>query len=849
MLCQDVGMLNRVENTKWGMRPVRPAVLLFAAALAVIFALTLDLYTIPLLIIIIGVFFWRGWHGGLDRRIMLAFILALFILSAPVFREFKLEQRKVEELSAKATIWRGRIIIPAVSGDSEWSEAVLRLDTGPLVAVRGKPKYLRAGNVIESGTLLEIPSGQRNPGGFDRQAQLRGQGVFLEAFLGQAPEIKESRTSPLSLWRNFTADLQGSAFRFFQRTLDSDIAGLAAAICLGNTDGITPAENYAFKESGLIHLVSVSGAHLGFVLIPLKQIKTINKRSKDYLTLVLLIAFGIITGWRTGVSRACLMILLRKYARHRELALDEMSLLAITGLILLLNPFRALQRGYWLSLAATGGIRLGVSPLLSWLGVSSESDSRKFTTPPLSARENSGSLPGYKIKRRIRHFFGSFVSRVFQLLAITCCAQLACILPSLYWQNGFNPLSLIVNVIAGIPAVLITAGGISGLFLLAPLNFILPAVSSPLLVIWRFVLRQAVNVLRSLAESCSGAGGGFVGSGEMGFAGRIIILLSALCLGLALVRLRPAYVLRRLLKLTLLFVFLISFIGRSGPKGSEIWFLDVGQGDSCLLRVADKTVLIDGGERDQGYYTIMPFLRSQGIARIDTAIVTHGHSDHCGGIMDLLEQGMISGVIMPGTGSRDLAADNSSYVEEDLTQELISLALQKEVPVSYRCAGDKVVSGGGLLALDYLAPDRTEDDKLRKYLPADLNRDSIVIHGQLMWLRLLFTADATLEIEDYLVREHQENLKAQVLKVSHHGSKYASSDSFLARVKPQIAIISTGYNRFGHPAEDTLTRLEKAGCQEVLRTDEKGAVRLQVEEKKVRISTWRDKKSTWIIQH
>ena len=840
-------MTDKLENIKREIKPVRPAVLLFTAALAIIFTFTLNLYTLPLLVLIGGAFILRGLRGGLDSNILIASLFALLVIAAPIFREFKLEQKKIQKLSSKDGVWRGKIIIPAAAASAKSGEAILRLDSGPLVAVRGNPQQLRAGNVIESAAQLEIPAGQRNPGGYDRRAQLRSQGIFLEAFLGQTVQIKNQKISPLSSWRNFAVDLQDLAYEFFQRMLDSDTAGMAAAICLGRTDGVTPCENYAFKESGLIHLVSVSGAHLGFLLIPLKQIKTINKKSRDYLTLLLLTVFGVLTGWRTGVSRACLMIILRKYAAYRELALDEISLLAVTGLLLLLNPFRALQRGYWLSLGATAGIRLGASPLLSWLGVKSDFGSKKPITAPFLVGGNSRSPFVHRFFLNLISAADRLIRRIFQLLAITCCAQAACIFPSLYWQNGFNPLSLIVNVIAGIPAALITAGGIFGLFLLAPLSFILPTVSSPLLSIWSLVLRQAVNVLSSLAKSCSGASGGFVGSGEMGTAGKIIVLLAALYLGLSLIKLRPVYLLRRFLKLCLLLVIVVGLIGRTSLKPNEIWFLDVGQGDSCLLRAADETVLIDGGERDQGYYTIMPFLRFLGIDKIDTAIVTHGHSDHCGGIMDLLEQDMISQVIMPETAAGDFTADDSDYVQQDLSEELVCLAKKQNIPVSYRGAGDKLVLGGGVLVLDYLSPSAKHYDSLRKYLPADPNQDSIVIHSRMLWLKLLFTADATLELEDFLIREYQGGLKAHVLKVAHHGSKYASSDSFLDRVSPQIAIISTGYNRFGHPAGETLDRLEKAGCHETLRTDRKGAVRLRVEDKKVRINTWLDRRNTWII--
>ncbi|NLB09819.1 MAG: hypothetical protein GX834_01930, partial [Clostridiaceae bacterium] len=112
-------MTDKLENIKREIKPVRPAVLLFTAALAIIFTFTLNLYTLPLLVLIGGAFILRGLRGGLDSNILIASLFALLVIAAPIFREFKLEQKKIQKLSSKDGVWRGKIIIPAAAASAK----------------------------------------------------------------------------------------------------------------------------------------------------------------------------------------------------------------------------------------------------------------------------------------------------------------------------------------------------------------------------------------------------------------------------------------------------------------------------------------------------------------------------------------------------------------------------------------------------------------------------------------------------------------------------------------------------------------------------------------------------------
>ncbi len=816
--------------------------MLFSFALSFIVSLTLEKYSYPLLLLSLALFSLIAVSRGLSYSFLLWGIVLVLLISWPVFREFILEKDKVLDYATTGQAFQAEIVTAAKTGKYGRGEAVARLENGPLLAVRGDASYLQAGNVIRLTERLTLPAGQRNPGGFDRREQLQSQGIFLEGKLSRAPEILWQKKNIFTVWQNFTVELQNMAREFFQRNLSSDTAGMVAAICLGRTEDISAAESYEFKESGLIHLLSVSGTHLGFLLLPVNKIKGLNKKLQDGLIFFLLFFFGLVTGWRTGVSRAISMLFVRKYANYKALAVDGISLLSFAGLVLLFDPFRVLQKGYWLSLTATAGIIFGQRFFQDWLQLSGRIEEGKLE----ELRQTQGFLE--KIKRKAYLAMRKFYSVVGKSLIISFTAQLGCLLPLFFWQNGLNPKAIAVNLLAGIPAALVTVIGLTALLVLWPLNFLLPMLARPIVSLFQLLIELPVSWLKLLASSSAGAGGAFTGSGEISWQLKIILLLLSFYFSLAPFRFRFILFLQKGAAFLLLPFIISSLLTKPLALADEIWFLDVGQGDACLIQAGNKVILIDGGERDQGYFTILPFMRWQGIKGIDLALVTHGHSDHCGGIMDLLEQGMIKSLILPKISLSEDLPEND-YLQQDLSAELIQIAAAKNVPVSYFARGDYYSLGSDLLELEFLAPSRDWEVKLEKYLSPDPNRDSLIVRLNFRGLRILMTADATEEIEEYLVKANQGELKTDILKVAHHGSKFASGESFLAETQAFLAVISVGENRFGHPAQETLARLKNSGCSEIWRTDERGAIRLQALNKKVRMSTWLAGEEKWIIQN
>jgi len=258
--------------------------------------------------------------------------------------------------------------------------------------------------------------------------------------------------------------------------------------------------------------------------------------------------------------------------------------------------------------------------------------------------------------------------------------------------------------------------------------------------------------------------------------------------------------------------------------------VNVGQGDGFILRTAaGVTVVVDAGT-GAGGKAIANFLRRQQITAIDLLVLTHPHADHIGGVPHILKAATVAGAWVSG------------YAGTTRTQAKVLEEFEKRsVPVTAVRRGNKATLDGEV-ELTVLAP----EDPLIQNSRSDANANSVVLwmkHGE---IDFLLTGDAESETETRIldVLRGRPPPDFEVLKVAHHGSRHASSNAFLARVHPQIALISCGLNnRYKHPHPDTLERLSEIGAQ-VFRTDLHGTIRLRsdgeniliVTEKQVRIN-------------
>lgn len=243
------------------------------------------------------------------------------------------------------------------------------------------------------------------------------------------------------------------------------------------------------------------------------------------------------------------------------------------------------------------------------------------------------------------------------------------------------------------------------------------------------------------------------------------------------------------------------------PDGRlHLRFLAVGQGDSALVLTPEgKSIVIDGGPdwstlEELGNY--LPFLHR----RIDLLVLSHPNLDHLLSFPEILKRYSVGGIVMAGT-------ENSL----PRYQEIFALAERNAVPMFMVSAGQMIAIEQNV-TMNILWPPKI----MPKGFSKNDNNQSVVLMLTYNSHRALFTGDEEHQVEETLVRSHAD-LKADILKVAHHGSRTSSTDAFLRAVHPSLAVISVGKNSYGHPRPEVLKLLKDAGA-EIHRTDEEGTI-------------------------
>jgi len=265
-------------------------------------------------------------------------------------------------------------------------------------------------------------------------------------------------------------------------------------------------------------------------------------------------------------------------------------------------------------------------------------------------------------------------------------------------------------------------------------------------------------------------------------------------------------------------------------RHTMISFPDVGQGDCALIEFASgKTVVIDGGGThdnrfDIGRRVVAPFLWNRGIQRLGLVVLTHPEADHMNGLLALLKKFPVSEVWVHGSDT-----DHPGY------GKFMRVIAEKRIPVRTVSAGDPPFAFGGA-ELRVLHPEPGFRPRKKNAAKASNDR-SLVVRVEERGRTYLFAGDIEADAESYLIGNGRD-LKCDVLKVPHHGSKSSSSEAFVSRAKPRIAVVSVGReNPYRHPADEVMDRYEQAGA-EICRTDRDGAVFIKSDADRLDVTRW-----------
>ncbi len=611
--------------------------------------------------------------------------------------------------------------------------------------------------------------------GGDENGYYYSKGIFLTANATEIPTVTPAENVPLkywpALWRRAMGECIGELF-------SDETAGLALALTTGDKSGLTGSFYTALKRCGLAHVVAVSGMHMSMVVMLAAML--VRRRRRKMMAIVsipLVLVFMALTGFAPSVVRAGVMqiLLLLGPALSREG--DTVTSLSFALLLLLLqNPYAAMSVGLQLSFLSVAGILT----ITGWL------NEKFFHRFPLK-----------KGKTKPRRLYNSAVRFLVGCVTMSIGAIAFTTPLTVYYFGTVSLVSPLAN--------LLTLWAVTVLFLLclpaAALGGVLPVVG---------------KVLAALAEPVSWLFHRIVyGLSSLPFAsvsletGRYILFwllfvyaVIGACVLFRKEKPRPIVPLC-CCTITLASALLFNALSlRSG--GLSVTVLDVGQGQSILLTAQGSTALVDcgGSGGDDPGDIAADYVQAMGRSTLDLLVLTHYHSDHACGVPELMERLDVVALAVP-----DVEPDSA------LRAEILALAEEKGTEVIFIEEDATVELGGASLTL--YAPLGTGGG----------NEEGLSVLATQGDFDALITGDMNAAVERRLVK--YGNLPdIELLVAGHHGSASSTSAELLEAVMPEYAVISVGYNTYGHPAPETLDRLEQAGCT-VWRTDLQGTITIR----------------------
>ena len=662
---------------------------------------------------------------------------------------------------------------------------------------------------------FQEPQGMRNEGGFNYKEYLKSLNIYGSV---KAKNIKVIEQNKGNIFMNFTYKISDEIKENIEEFMGEKYSGLLLGLLLGDSSKIDENIEENFKITSLTHILAVSGAQVSYIIAAMYSLlkRKIGIQKTRVVIIASLIFYMTLTGFSPSIVRAGIMGIILMISGLVFRKNDIINSIAISLFFMLVyNPFLLENVGLQLSYLGTIGI-IGFNKTIILILKNIQIRNRKWK---------------YKINRKLI----LLISKIKEILAVTMSASLAVVPVMIYHFNLFGTYFLITNLLASIIIGPIT--------LLGTLLVIISFISINIAKVLSYILKFLIDILLFISSfSKLPISKIYIPTPTITF---IIIIYLSLIISLfiykvfhernpntTILRVRNLLalvkykfkqnrddVIKKIVIISIVISLCIIFI----PRDLKINFVDVGQGDSTfIITPKNETILIDGGGSNTGSFdvgenTLLPYVLDKGYNKIDFMIISHFDSDHVGGLLTILEEIKVEKILI---AKQEEQSENY--------KRFLNIVKEKNIPVIIGKEGDKINIEKDLY-LDILFP---ESEQIEENM---INNNSLVFNMHYNNFSMLFTGDIE-EIAEKRIIEitNKSRLKADIIKVPHHGSKTSSTRELLEIVLPKIALIGVGKdNLFGHPSSETIDKLDELEIK-TYRTDINGEIMINVNKSGIR---------------